>query len=116
MCNTSHGAEERRVFDGSNDDFDESMLDKYLERKVQNYKKQDHQHQRTITENYVTADWLKSQFGKTCQDCGDCLRFDIKDGKVESNLSADRCDNSEGHHLNNIVPLCVSCNQRKSCW
>jgi hypothetical protein len=103
-------------FDGSNDDFDETVLDKYLEKKVQNYKKQDHQHQRTITENYVTADWLKSQFGKTCQDCGDCLRFDIKDGKVESNLSADRCDNSEGHHLNNIVPLCVSCNQRKSCW
>jgi hypothetical protein len=103
-------------FDGSNDDFDESMLDKYLDKKVQNYKKQDHQHQRTITENYVTADWLKSQFGKTCQDCGDCLRFDIKDGKVESNLSADRVDNSECHHINNIVPLCVSCNQRKSCW
>jgi hypothetical protein len=103
-------------FNGSTDEFDEAILDKYLEKKVQNYKKQDYQHQRTITDNYVTADWLKAQFGKTCQDCGDCLRFDVKDGKVESNLSADRCDNSEGHHLNNIVPLCVACNQRKSCW
>jgi hypothetical protein len=25
-------------------------------------------------------------------------------------------DNDECHHLNNIVPLCVTCNQRKSCW
>ena len=92
------------------------MLDKYFDKKVPNYKKQDYQRGRTITDNYITADWIKVQFGKVCHDRSDCLRFDVVDGRVESNLSADRVDNSECHHLNNIVPLCMSCSQRKSCW
>ena len=73
-------------------DYDETVLDKYLTRKVENYKKQDLQHGRPVTENYVTESWLKAQFGKVCHDCGDCFRFDIKDGKVDSNLTADRVD------------------------
>ncbi len=103
-------------FNGSSDELDEVALDRYLAKKVENYRKQDLNHKRAVTENFVTPSWLKDQFGKVCSDCGDCFRFDIKDGKVESNLSADRVDNDECHHLNNIVPLCVSCNQRKSCW
>ena len=103
-------------FDGSNEDFDEAILDKYLSRKVDNYRKQDVEHKRPLVGNFITEAWLEAQFGKVCHDCGDCLRFDIVDGRVESNLTADRVDNSESHHLNNVVPLCVSCNQRKSCW
>ena len=103
-------------FDGQSEDYDEEALDKYLARKVENYRKQDLDHDRPLTDNFVTPAWLKSQFGKVCQDCGDCLRFDIRGGRVESNLTADRLDNDECHHLNNIVPLCVTCNQRKSCW
>lgn len=103
-------------FLGAAADYDEAVLDNYLAKKVENYKKQDLQHGRPLTENFVTPTWLKAQFGKVCHDCGDCFRFDIKGKVVESNLSADRVDNSECHHLNNIVPLCVSCNQRKSCW
>ena len=98
--------------EGAND----AILDAYLEKKVSNYVKQDLERGREVTENFVTKEWLKAQFGKVCHDCGDCFRFDIRDGRVESNLSADRVDCSECHHLNNIVPLCVSCNQRKSCW
>jgi hypothetical protein len=96
--------------------YDEAVLDKYLKKKVDNYKKQDYQHGRQLVDNYVTADWLKSCFGKNCPGCGDVLRFEIIDGKVESNMSADRSDNSESHHLNNVVPCCVPCNQSKSCW
>jgi hypothetical protein len=103
-------------FDGQSEDYDEETLDKYLARKVENYRRQDLDHDRPLTDNFVTPAWLKSQFGKVCQDCGDCLRFDIRGGRVESNLTADRLDNDECHHLNNIVPLCVTCNQRKSCW
>ena len=93
-----------------------TVLDNYLAKKVENYKQQDLQHGGPITDNYVNEAWLKGQFGKICHDCGDCFRFDIKGKVVESNLSADRVDNDECHHLNNIVPLCVTCNQRKSCW
>ena len=103
-------------FDGPTEELDEVVLDRYLDRKVENYRKQDLNHHREVTDNFVTKEWLKGQFGKVCQDCGDCLRFDILGGRVESNLTADRIDNDECHHLNNIVPLCVSCNQRKSCW
>ena len=103
-------------FAGSTGDHDEAVLDKYLSKKVDVYKKQDIQRKRVLTDNYVTGEWLKGQVGKVCHDCGDRLRFDIKDGRVEPNLTADRVDNDECHHINNIVPLCVTCNQRKSCW
>ena len=103
-------------FSAPTQEADHAILDKYLDKKVDNYKKQDRDHNRQITPNFVTRDWLKAQFGKVCSDCGDCFRYDIKGGKVEANLTADRIDNSECHHLNNIVPLCITCNQRKSCW
>jgi len=103
-------------FSGPVGDYDEAVLDAYLVKKVENYRKQDLQHGRVVTDNFITPAWLKCQFGRVCHDCGDCFRFDIKGKQVDSNLSADRVDNSESHHLNNIVPLCVTCNQRKSCW
>ena len=98
------------------DDDEHKSLNKYLELKVANYIKQDLQHGREITSNYVTPDWLKKQFGKQCSECGDCLRYDYENNKVNSNLSADRIDCSECHHINNIVPLCVTCHQKTSCW
>ncbi len=95
-------------FNGASEELDEVTLNNYLTKKVENYEKQDLNHGRGITDDFVTPSWLKSQFGKVCSDCGDCFRFDIKNGRVESNLTADRVDNSECHHLNNIVPLCCS--------
>jgi hypothetical protein len=100
----------------SGNQFEETILNNHLDTKVRNYIRQDTDHGRPITGNFVTTDWLKGQFGKVCSDCGDCFRFDIKGRKVESNLTADHIDCGECHHLNNIVPLCVTCNQRKSCW
>jgi hypothetical protein len=97
-------------------EYDEAVLDKYLAKKVDNYKRQDCQHGRQLVDNYVTTDWLKSCFGKNCSGCGDVLRFEIINGKVDSMLTADRVDNSECHHLNNVVPMCCGCNQKKSCW
>lgn len=107
-------------YDGTlgKDDIDEDIkLKKYLEMKVANYISQDLQHGREITTNYITVDWLKQQFGKSCPECGDCLRYDVIDGyKINSNLTADRLDCSECHHINNIVPCCTTCNQKTSCW
>ena len=84
--------------------------------KVENYKKQDPKARRELPQNFIAPEWFNEQFGKTCPGCGDCLRFDIIGGRVDSNLTADRLDNDECHHLNNITPSCVTCNQRKSCW
>ena len=96
--------------------YDDAILDKYLDKKVDNYKKQDFQGGRPIGDNYITTDWLKSCFGKNCTGCGEAFSFEIVDGKVISMLTADRRDNSECHHLNNVSPLCCGCNQRKSSW
>ena len=100
----------------SDDENEEQMLNKYLGLKIANYVKQYLEHGREITNNYITPDWLKQQFGKTCSDCGDCLRYDIEGYKVISNLTTYSVDNSECHHLNHVVPLCCTCNQRASCW
>ena len=78
------------------------------------FRSQDKTAGRTISKNYVTRDWLKSQFGKSCSGCGDCLSFEMVNNKIESNLTADRIDNELDHNLENIVPLCVSCNCAKS--
>jgi ribosomal protein S24E len=103
-------------YDGPVDKFDTYILHKYLDKKVANYKKQDLQNGIEITDNYITVDWLKKQMGKKCADCDDCMYFDIDNNAIDCNLTAERLDNSEGHHLNNIVPLCCSCNQKRSCW
>ena len=105
------------LFDGQeSNEIDDEIFNNYLNMKIFNYRKQDMKAGRPIPDNFITKEWLKQQFGKTCSDCGDCFAYEFCDGKVESNLSADRIDCNEAHHLNNITPLCVTCNQRKSCW
>ena len=95
---------------------EDDVLERYLELKVHNYKSQDLKAGRPLADNYVTKQWLFDQYGKTCPGCGDCFRFELYKGRVEGNLTADRIDCEESHHLNNIAPLCTTCNQKKSCW
>ena len=98
------------LYDGKSSHYNEAVLDNYLNNKVKQYAKQDREAKRKWSSNYITKDWLKSQFGKRCSGCGDCLTFSISGNKVYSNLSADRKHNDEPHDINNIVPMCVDCN------
>ena len=47
-------------FSGPTEELDEATLNKYLTKKVENYKKQDLEHGRAIADNFVTEAWLKS--------------------------------------------------------
>ena len=86
-------------------------LMEYLELKVGRYKIQDLKAKREIVpENYITAEWLRNCLGTCCQNCGDVLNFDIVDQKIQSNLSAQRWDNSIAHEKGNCVPWCSMCN------
>ena len=77
--------------------------------KINNYKKQD-AGRKIDNQSYVNIDWFKRQFGKDCPVCGDGLTYDIEDGKMVSNLTANRIDNNRSHQLDNIEPMCCYCN------
>ena len=104
-------------YSGKAQPYDEDALRRYLDLKVLHYQRQDLDAKRKIHySNFITSRWLNDQFGKNCPGCGDCLTFEIKRGKVTSNLTADRFDNDLDHNLDNITPLCCTCNQRKGKW
>ena len=105
-------------YKGQKDDYDARVLRKYLGFKIENYKQQDEKAGRSIkVENFVDCPWLVHHFGKAISRCGDCFKFDINNGKVvDCNLTANRIDVSECHHLNNVNPLCIVCNQKLAQW
>ena len=90
-------------------------LMEYLELKAERDRAQDRKAKREIVaESYVTAEWLRNCLGTCCQNCGDVLNFDIVDKKIQSNLSAQRLDNTVGHEKENCVPWCAMCNRMVS--
>ena len=52
--------------------------------------------------------------GKACGSCGDCMTYNRSHGKINCNLTAQRVNNNEAHHLDNIIPYCVYCNTAMS--
>ena len=105
-------------YKGQKDDYDPRVLNRYLGFKLDSYTEQDEKTGRSIdVDNVVDNEWFINQFGKTCSRCGDCFKFDIKCGKVaDCNLTANRIDNTECHHKNNLTPLCITCNQKLAQW
>ncbi len=85
---------------------DEAML-QYFTRKVDRQKHQDKKAKREVQEHcYVTLAWLTDCLGKSCSGCGDALICEPD----TSNLTAQRTDNTVGHELDNVVPMCCWCN------
>ncbi len=84
----------------------------YFKSKVSHYKAQDRRAKRPINErSYITPEWLKGRVGKACESCGDCLVYSRDNGKVDCNITAQRLNNNEAHHLDNICGYCVDCNR-----
>ena len=89
----------------------------FLNIKINGYKKQDRAAGRTIKEeNYITPEWFMDELekGSECSICKTGLYTVIEDGNVISNMTADRKNNNEAHHINNCVLSCHSCNCRRS--
>jgi hypothetical protein len=95
---------------------DELDVRKYLWGKINGYERQDKRagrHERGA--DYVTVDWLYGCFGKPCSNCGDLLMWERNgDGRLVSNLTAQRINNSIPHEMHNIIPMCVECNRALS--
>ena len=47
-----------------------------------------------------------SCLGKSCSGCGEALIYE----RGVSNITAQRIDNTIGHEIDNIIPLCLFCN------
>ena len=43
-----------------------------------------------------------------------CVGKACEHGKIDCNLTAQRVNNNEAHHLDNIIPYCVYCNTAMS--
>lgn len=99
------------------DDFDELTEDKlirYLEKKISNYKIQDRKADREIDENkYIDVNWLFERMGSRCNRCSCEFEFDIQNGIVFSNMTAQRLDNFQSHHKENCIIYCKKCNCRE---
>jgi len=95
----------------------------YFEHKVGRYARQDFEagrlKQKTtdtglsydFKEEFVNVKWLESCINKCCSGCGCHFSLDFdEDFRVESDITAQKLDNSLPHYINNIIPMCINCN------
>ena len=100
-------------------------IKQYYELKIQNYIQQDILSGRIKKENdtlycknvviddYINYEWFMDQEFK-CYLCGCNFYFELEDGRVNSNISADRVDCSLPHTINNCKICCYQCNRCKT--
>ena len=90
---------------------DKNMIMRYFKNKVENYKLQDRKAGREINkEEYITPEWCLKMFKSRCEKCNTSFNFEVKQGKLCSNFTAQRLCNDYGHHLDNCCAYCLWCN------
>ena len=88
-----------------------NMIMRYFKNKVENYKLQDRRSQRKISEEeYITPEWCLKMFKSRCEKCNTAFNFETKQGKLCSNFTCQRLDNSIAHHIDNSTAFCFYCN------
>ena len=71
-----------------------NMYKRYFENKIEGYKKQDRDKNREIDEDdYIDVEWCLSRMNGTCQKCNTWFDFKIKNGRLNSDFTAQRLDN-----------------------
>ena len=90
---------------------DKNMIMRYFRDKVEGYRAQDKRSNRDVDESkYIDAEWCLRQMRRNCQKCNTPFNFEVKQGKLCSNFSCQRLDNSIAHHTDNSTSFCVYCN------
>ena len=88
-----------------------NMIMRYFKNKVENYKLQDRRSQRKISEEeYITPEWCLKIFKSRCEKCNTAFNFETRQGKLCSNFTCQRLDNSIAHHIENSTAFCSYCN------
>ena len=97
--------------DKCNDEMHKSLVINYFKNKVEGYKLQDYKAKREIDEEqFVDEQLCLKHFKGCCAKCGVKFELDTKGGKLSTNFSFQRLDNSIAHHIDNVEPWCVYCN------
>jgi hypothetical protein len=95
-----------------------ARVQQYLKFKVDGYKNQDKIARRDWNSDYITPEWINEQFSnldvKCCFLCRTPYEIEIdKDGKVTTNMTVDRIDNTQPHVKTNSRLCCMLCNVAK---
>ena len=93
-----------------------SRLIRYFNNKVASYKTQDTNKARPITDDYITAEWIMTQYtvNKSCCYCSIPFEFETNEDELMiSNLTVDRIDNAKPHIKSNCCLSCLHCNVSK---
>ena len=102
-----------RFFKGEcyKNELNEETLAKYIETKIKNYQIKDENADRDIdVDKYVNHEWFMKRLTNTCCNCGCRFEFEIKNGNLTSNMTAQRLDNEQPHHIDNCEAWCRGCN------
>ena len=97
--------------------FQTSFVNLYFKNKVENYKEQDNKAERKFDEKeYIDYKWIVAEYeaNQICPLCSEFMALDLNEaGRITSNISVDRVDNSISHVKSNCKLMCVSCNCAK---
>ena len=75
----------------NNGELNEENLHRYLANKIKNYKLQDEAKNRKIDETkYVDTEWFMKRLNGNCQNCGCRFEFDVANGYLTNNITAQR--------------------------
>ena len=95
----------------NNGELSEENLHRYLTNKIKNYKLQDEAKNRKIDETkFVNVEWFMKRLNGNCQNCGCRFEFDISNGYLTNNITAQRLNNDVPHYKDNCEAWCKLCN------
>ena len=95
----------------NNGELNEENLHRYLTNKIKNYKLQDEAKNRKIDETkYVDVEWFMKRLNGNCQNCGCRFEFDVQNGYLTNNITAQRLNNEVPHYKDNCEAWCKLCN------
>ena len=111
----SRSLKQIKFYNGKDNDLSDKLLDKYFKNKIAGYMESDKKAKFNITpDDYINVEWLKNGLGKMCCRCSRPFNIYVKNCNVYSDLTANRIDNEEAHHIDNIEYCCTTCNSSLS--
>jgi hypothetical protein len=126
MMGNKHQPVETKTEVDADEKFRQKRITSYFQNKVSRYAHQDLEAGRLkqkstetglsfdFKEEFVNVQWLKNCINTCCGGCGCHFTFELDedddDVRVESDITAQRLDNSLPHYINNIIPMCINCN------